>query len=530
MNQRLKRCLLAATAFLLVHNAGAALDAGALKDIASDDPDTRSNAIAALGASTDPQAESVLRALADDSLAQAPDAAIVIVREGRLVDAASGTPLPGDPAKAETITINNRLRREIESALSAANLLSPDIGVRRTAIVALGDKVTPNQRAKLEASLARESDPELKERLARLVARLDLNSADPVKRGEAAQALAQSRDPAVRTLLAEQLARETNPQAKAAIKDALSGVETRLFALQIANNVFTGISLGSVLLLVALGLAITFGLMGIINMAHGEMLMLGAYATFVVQSLFRRYLPDHFDWYVIAAIPVAFAVPAIVGVVIERTVLRWLYGRPLETLLATWGISLLLIQTVRTFFGAQNVEVANPLWLSGGLTLAPGVVLPWNRIFIIAFAALVVFLVWLMLNRTRLGLYVRGVTQNRAMAGCVGVPTDRVDMLTFSLGCGIAGLAGVALSQLGNVGPELGQGYIVDSFMVVVLGGVGQLAGTIMAALGLGTVNKFIEPFSGPVLAKIAILAFIILFIQKRPQGLFALKGRSAEA
>jgi urea transport system permease protein len=285
-----------------------------------------------------------------------------------------------------------------------------------------------------------------------------------------------------------------------------------------------------VLLLAALGLAITYGLMGIINMAHGEFLMIGAYATYVVQGLFRQYLPGSFDWYVLAALPVAFAVTAAIGMALERGVLRWLYGRPLETLLTTWGVSLLLIQACRTIFGAQNVEVENPAWLSGGIALGGGYVLPFNRLVIIVFALAVLAAVWLVINRTRMGLFVRGVTQNRAMASCTGVPTRRVDMLTFGLGSGVAGLGGVALSQIGNVGPDLGQGYIVDSFMVVVLGGVGQLAGTVIAAFGLGAIAKFLEPFSGAVLAKIMVLVFIILFIQKRPQGLFALKGRSAEA
>jgi urea transport system permease protein len=264
-------------------------------------------------------------------------------------------------------------------------------------------------------------------------------------------------------------------------------------------------------------------------MAHGELLMIGAYATFVVQTLFRAYLPAWFDWYLIAALPVAFAVAALVGIAMERGVIRFLYGRPLETLLATWGLSLILIQTVRLLFGAQNVEVANPAWMSGGLAVMPGLVLPYNRLVIVAFAAVVVLLVWLLLNRTRLGLFVRAVMQNRTMADCVGVPTPKVDMLAFGLGAGVAGLGGVALSQLGNVGPELGQGYIVDSFMVVVLGGVGQLAGTVVAALGLGEVNKILEPYAGAVFAKILVLVLIIVFIQKRPQGLFAMKGRAVE-
>jgi urea transport system permease protein len=270
--------------------------------------------------------------------------------------------------------------------------------------------------------------------------------------------------------------------------------------------------------------------MGVINMAHGELIMIGAYATYIVQNFFRAHFGGAFDYYLIAAVPVAFAASALVGMVLERTVIRFLYGRPLETLLATWGISLILIQSVRTIFGAQNVQVENPAWMSGGIELMTNLVLPWNRIVIIAFAALVVALVWALLTRTRLGLFVRGVTQNRGMASALGVPTSRVDTYAFGLGSGIAGLAGCALSQVGNVGPELGQSAIVDSFMVVVLGGVGQLSGTIVAALGLGVVNKFLEAWSGAVLAKIAVLVFIIIFIQKRPQGLFAIRGRMAES
>ena len=283
------------------------------------------------------------------------------------------------------------------------------------------------------------------------------------------------------------------------------------------------------LLLAALGLAITFGLMGVINMAHGELLMIGAYSTYVVQLLFKAMAPAWINWYVVVALPVAFVLTALVGMALERTVIRWLYGRPLETLLATWGISLCLMQAVRSIFGAQNVEVANPSWLTGGVTVLGNLVLTYNRMVIIGFALGVVGVVWLVLNFTRLGLFVRAITQNRRMADCVGVATGRVDMLAFGLGSGIAGLAGVALSQLGNVGPDLGRAYIVDSFMVVVLGGVGQLAGTVVAALGLGALNKFIEPFWGAVIAKIVILLIIVLFVQKRPQGLFAPKGRSVE-
>jgi urea transport system permease protein len=317
---------------------------------------------------------------------------------------------------------------------------------------------------------------------------------------------------------------------RAAAQSSLNAINSHLRTTELILSLFSGVSLGSILLLAALGLAITYGLMGIINMAHGEFLMIGAYTTYLVQGVFRAYFPGAFDAYVLAALPIAFVVTAVIGMALERSVLRWLYGRPLETLLTTWGVSLLLIQACRTFFGAQNVEVENPSWMSGGIQLAGGYVMPFNRLVIIGFALVVLFLVWLVINRTRMGLFVRGVTQNRAMASCTGVPTHRVDMLTFGLGSGVAGLGGVALSQIGNVGPDLGQSYIVDSFMVVVLGGVGQLAGTVIAAFGLGSVAKFLEPFSGAVLAKIFVLIFIILFIQKRPQGLFALKGRSAEA
>jgi urea transport system permease protein len=285
-----------------------------------------------------------------------------------------------------------------------------------------------------------------------------------------------------------------------------------------------------VLLLAAIGLAITFGVMGVINMAHGEMVMIGAYVTFVVQEVIRTHNPALFDYSLAIAIPLAFVVAGFVGILIERGIIRFLYGRPLETLLATWGISLMLIQGARSLFGAQNVQVINPTFMSGGIEAFTDIVLPWNRIVIIVFAFAVLAGMWLLLAKTRLGLFVRGVTQNRSMAACVGVPTARVDTWAFGLGSGIAGLAGCALSQIGNVGPDLGQAYIVDSFMVVVFGGVGQLAGTVYASLILGIVNKLLESYSGAVLAKIAVLVFIVIFIQLRPQGMFALRGRAVEA
>jgi urea transport system permease protein len=342
--------------------------------------------------------------------------------------------------------------------------------------------------------------------------------------------LGKSKTPNTQLLLNQQMTQETDAAVKAQMLASLSEIKSALAWGERLGALFTGLSLGSILLLVALGLAITYGLMGVINMAHGELMMVGAYATYVVQAFFRQHMGAAFDYYLVAALPVAFLSAALVGALLERAVLRHLYGRPLETLLATWGISLMLMQTVRTLFGAQNVAVENPSWMSGGIQVLVNLSLPWNRLLIVVFALIVLAGVALLISQTRLGLFVRGVTQNRAMASCMGVNTARIDTYAFALGSGIAGLAGCALSQIGNVGPDLGQGYIVDAFMVVVLGGVGQLAGTVYAALGLGVLNKFLEGWTGAVLAKIAVLVFIIIFIQKRPQGLFAMKGRSAEA
>jgi urea transport system permease protein len=434
------------------------------------------------------------------------------------------------PEGAEEVVNNNRMRQALEGALAAFRLSSPDREVRAKAMADLRDVIDEGLVPLLERAATSETDERLKADLAMLKAKALIGSADAARRLAAAELLAGSQDPAVRSLLMEQLAQESDAAVKAALQASLDKVQSRLAWGERLGVLFTGASLGSILLLVALGLAITYGLMGVINMAHGELMRIGAYATFVVQNLFRAYLPDAFDWYVLAAIPVAFLSAALVGAVLERSVIRWLYGRPLETLLATWGISLMLMQAVRSFFGAQNVAVENPSWLSGGVQVLPNLTLPYNRIAILVFAALVLVGMALLISHTRLGLFVRGVTQNRRMAACMGVNTARVDTYAFALGAGIAGLAGCALSQVGNVGPDLGQGYIVDSFMVVVLGGVGQLAGTVYAALGLGVLGKLLEGWQGAVLAKIIVLVLIVVFIQKRPQGLFALKGRSAES
>jgi urea transport system permease protein len=521
--------MLAALALCIPALGHAAIDPALLQPLAGDDPDARVAAVAGIAATGSVDARRVLQALLDDELAATPSGQVLIVHDGGALDAATGRALPV-PDGVDGIVVNNRLRGAVQAALSGLALLAPARDERLAAVHALqAQDADPAQAPLLRQALARETDADIRTQLAQLVARADLGSTDPARRLAAVTALADSGDASLRPQLQALLTQEPNAALRAAVGATLRAIDGRAARNEIIGNLFYGVSLGSVLLLAALGLAITFGLMGIINMAHGELLMIGAYTTYVCQSLFRHYLPGAADWYLAAALPAAFLVAFAVGVVLERSVIRWLYGRPLETLLATWGISLMLMQAVRTVFGAQNVEVANPAWMSGGVTVLGSLVLPYNRIAIIVFAALVVAAVWLVLNRTRLGLFVRAVMQNRRMADCVGVPTGRIDMMTFGLGSGIAGLGGVALSQLGNVGPDLGQSYIVDSFMVVVLGGVGQLAGTVLGALGLGEINKLLEPFAGAVMAKICILVVIIVFIQRRPQGLFALKGRSVE-
>ncbi len=430
--------------------------------------------------------------------------------------------------ETKTVRLNNRLRGLIDNVQASQQLLAADPKVRLAAAQTLQKSAQPAQLKFLDQQVAAETDEGVHTALSLALANLQLVDPDPVVRLAAVRLLGSTGDPLARTRLEALLAPgvETDAGVHTAAETSLAQVKRKLMLGEILGQAFSGMSLGSILLLAALGLAITFGLLGVINMAHGEMLMLGAYSTYVVQLLMQRYVPAAIEFYPLIALPVAFFVTAAIGMALERTVIRHLYGRPLETLLATWGISLMLIQLVRLVFGAQNVEVANPRWLSGGIQVLPNLVLPYNRIVIIAFALFVVVLTWLLLNKTRLGLNVRAVTQNRNMAACCGVPTGRVDMLAFGLGSGIAGLGGVALSQIGNVGPDLGQSYIIDSFLVVVLGGVGQLAGSVTAAFGLGIANKILEPQIGAVLGKILILALIILFIQKRPQGLFALKGR----
>lgn len=496
--------------------------------MASGETDARIEALGKAAAAADDKTAAFIQAMADDAVKVAGGKAF-IVKDDKAVDPVTGAE-SALPEGAEDIVNNNRMRGEIDTALASLKLLSKDDKVRAAAVKALQNEVDESKLPLLEKAWAAEQNASIKAQLAMLRAAAMLGSADKAKRLEAAQQLAGSDNPATKTLLLQRIGEEGDAEVKAALESALRKVEASLVWGEKIAAVFSGISLGSILLLVALGLAITYGLMGVINMAHGELMMIGAYATYVVQGVFQKYFPGAFDWYLVAAVPVAFMASAIMGAILERSVIRFLYGRPLETLLATWGISLMLMQLVRTIFGAQNVGVENPSWMSGGVQLMGNLQLPWNRIIIIGFAAAVLAGMAFLIGRTRLGLFVRGVTQNRPIASCMGVNTARIDTYAFALGSGIAGLAGCALSQVGNVGPDLGQGYIVDSFMVVVLGGVGQLAGTVYAALGLGVLNKFLEGWAGAVLAKIAVLVFIIIFIQKRPQGIFAMKGRSAEA
>ena len=434
------------------------------------------------------------------------------------------------PVDLSQVTLVNTLRKALNFGQAQAKLKSEESAQRLAAIDILENNLSELNVAQINQLYLHEQNNKVKQRLAQLKARLDFESPDVLVQIQAAKVLTDSNRPEVLALVEQALTQSNlNPELKAVLVDAKSQIKTRIQASEWAGHVFSGFSTASILLLAALGLAITYGLLGVINMAHGELIMIGAYTTYVVQSLFKTYLGSYVDWYLIAAIPAAFLVSALIGMLIERTVIRPLYGRQLETLLATFGVSLILMQLVRMIFGAQNVEVSNISWLSGGIALSPSLMLPYNRIAIIVFTVAVLLLLVYLLNKTRFGLFVRAVTQNRQMARAVGIRSSRIDMLAFGLGSGLAGLAGCALAQVGNVGPDLGQNYIIDAFLVVVVGGVGQVWGAVLAALGLGISGTVLEIGMGAVLAKIILLVLVILFIQKRPQGLFAIKGRFVE-
>jgi len=537
----MKFLFLSVAPFLLVSFSSVSrARAGQLEDgvakLASANEDDLQEGLRRLAALDDPRAIPALEALCDDRLRAGPDGrAYVFDSKTRdLRDPLSLQVVSPRPAPLREVEMNNELRRVALPVLAQLQLGSPTASVRLGAAEELAKRGSSDAAQLLHRAVEREHDGGVRAELELALARVALQGSERQPRLDALEIVRKTGNDDFLVDLKRLTAkgsdgRDLEPDAavRAAAQRAMDAVYSHQRVVSLFGSVVHGISLASVLLFVALGLAVTFGLLGVINMAHGEMLMLGAYCTYGVQSFFQAYAPGALQYYLLAAIPVAFIVPAAVGVLLERTVIRHLYGRPLETLLATWGISLGLIQTVRLVFGAQNVAVANPDWLAGGVELAHGMVLPYSRIGVVAFVILVAAALWLLLQKTRLGLQVRAVTQNRGMAACLGIRTARIDAWMFGLGSGIAGLGGVALSQLGNVGPELGQTYIIDSFMVVVLGGVGRLAGTVAAALGLGLVNKLLEPLAGAVLGKIAVLALIIIFIQRRPQGLFALKGRT---
>ncbi len=476
--------LLAASLWLAASGIALAIAPEQIKPLAEDDFDAKAQALEQIIAAGDEVAKRILEALRDERL-YANKADQILIQDGESYrDALTGALVESKTADLQSIELNNVLREKVATGLAGLQLIAPNRAVRAQAIHTLLRSGDPVLKPLIEKARSSETDPALRAELDQLWASTALRDPDPQRRKEAVGVIEQRHDPQMRLVLVPLLGKqsdgtftESDPAVRQRVEQALASLEREEAEIQFVGTLFAGVSLGSILLLAALGLAITYGLIGVINMAHGEFLMIGAYATYCVQNLFITYWPGAFDWYLLAAVPVSFF----------------------------------------------------PRWMSGGITVLPELILPFNRIVIIGFALVVVLITWLVIQRTRLGLYIRAVTQNRRMAACVGIRTWQIDCYAFAFGAGIAGLGGCALSQVSNVGPDLGQSYIIDSFMAVVLGGVGQLIGTIIGALGLGVLSKLIEPFWGAVLAKIAILVLIVLFIQKRPQGLFALKGRSVE-
>ncbi len=538
---RLRLFLLAFLPLLLaVHGGFAATDdaklASLVAQLGADDFDQKVAAVGELAAIPDPRVVAVLKALEDGNLYVTKDKKVVLAAQDG-DNFATSDPVTGAKIGTATsddidqIIVNNRVRTVIDAALGTLNLFSPDRDARLAAALDLIKNPSPTAGPALVKALAAEQDAAIRQDMTLALAEARLNAPDKKVQLAAIAELSGSMDPAVFNILsALHDSTGLDPDVKKADENALAAISQRLQLVRIGMTLFEGLSLGSILLLAAIGLSITFGVMGVINMAHGEMIMLGAYSTYVVQQLFVGYLPaDWLDAYLIVSLPVAFVVTAAVGIALERSVIRFLYTRPLETLLATWGVSLILQQFVRTIFGSPNKAVDNPSYMTGGFDLIGGAFITWNRLVILVFCFIVLGVLGLILKRTSFGLHMRAVTQNRDMAAAMGIPTARIDALTFGLGSGIAGIAGVALSQIGNVSPNLGTIYIVDSFMVVVFGGVGSLFGTLAGAMSLGIVNKLLEPVAGAVLGKVVVLIAIILFIQRRPRGLFALRGRAAE-
>jgi urea transport system permease protein len=497
---------------------------------ANDEFSDTEEAIDGVAISGNPRAFPIISALQDGRLSADPDTKKVYItqEDGKIIDAVTGGAVDKLPDNAAAVRLNNRLRRTVEAAVGSLTLMSPDPAKRIAAAQSVFKGHEESALPVIDKALSNETNRAAKAAFAEARAAIILhkNDASDSEKLDAITTVKARGDQEALALLTG-LSDQPPLIAKAAAS-AISSIQSTLAIWSAVQNAWYGLSLGSVLLLAAIGLAITFGVMGVINMAHGEMVMLGAYTTFVVQEIIRTSHPGLFDYSLFLAVPLAFIVAGAIGVLIERTIIRFLYGRPLETLLATWGLSLVLQQAVRTAFGPTNREVGNPSWMSGAFELGQ-ITITYNRLWILCFTMAVFAILLVMLRYTALGLEMRAVTQNRRMAASMGIATSRVDALTFGLGSGIAGIAGVALSQIDNVSPNLGQSYIIDSFMVVVFGGVGNLWGTLVGAFTLGIANKFLEPVAGAVLGKIAILVLIILFIQKRPRGLFALKGRAVE-
>jgi urea transport system permease protein len=520
-------------ALALPHRAGAA-EGDAFAGLAATNFDVEAQAVQALAVSGNPRAAAVIDALRDGKLFAwkwaRPDAPLFIRTDQGFFDARTGAPVGApSPVNLRRVIVNDSVRGAIDNAEGALGLFSKESTARRKAAEGLFQSADPAALPVIERALKQEQDRGIARilRQAQAAALLRSGGGEVAARLAAVQELTARYDLPARSLLASLHGQP--PPVAAAIAKAITDIDQRLQLWGLLENVYYGISLGAVLLLAAAGLAITFGVMGVINMAHGEMVMIGAYTTFVVQRLVVGFAPALDEFGLIVAVPAAFLVAGAVGIVIERCLIRFLYGRPLETLLATWGLSLMLQQAVRSLFGPTNQDVTSPAWMSGSLELG-GLVLTINRLWIILFAGLVLGALMATLRWGGLGRSIRAVMQNRRMAAVMGIRTPWIDAMTFGLGSGVAGIAGVALSQIDNVSPNLGQNYIVDSFIVVVVGGVGNLWGTVLGALLLGIVDKFVEPFAGAVLAKILVLVLLILFIQRRPQGMFPLKGRAAEA
>ncbi|MBV8879973.1 MAG: urea ABC transporter permease subunit UrtB [Planctomycetaceae bacterium] len=532
--------------------------AKAVTELASRDRKVQEAAIETLGRLRDSRALAPLTALRQGTLFLRGDVLVIVPTEKEkkvflkdgtelapLTEALSGKPIAGpdgrpamiDVSSLKRVVATNALKQKIVPVLSSLSLASPDPDARKSAAGRMGEDRAPESIPLLQAAMAQERDRWVRQAMDEAIQMIRLGDASASVRKEAARRLGEISGSNAVPQMKQMLSTEKDPAVMDALKAALKDIESHESLTQTVSTSFEVLSLSSVLMMIALGLAITFGVMGVINMAHGEMLMIGAYAAYSVQNLFQAVLPGHYDWYFVVAIPVSFLAAASMGMLIERTLLQRLYGRPLESMLATWGISLMLQQLVRSIYGAANVDIKSPSYLSGGLQVMSGLTLSYNRIFIFGFSFCCLLGIYLLLYRSSIGLRIRAVVQNRSMSACLGVATGRVDALTFAIGAGVAGMAGCALSQLGTVGPGLGQTYIVDAFMVVVLGGVGKLLGTVVAAFGIGGVNKILEsmigsalPKWGPILSKVAVLVLLILLLQKKPSGLFAIKGRHADA